>query len=213
MKKLLTVAIACGAMLLAACGGKSATSDPDAVNATAQGAAEKVVALLQEQLANADADQIKAIGTQVAEQVAEFIAQGDTEAAQTYAGIISSFIDNNAEQLQAIGASSTLTEALAAVAALPQGTADAAQASAESAADIAASQAEAAKEAAAETVQNAEQAVRDAAAAQVDAAKAAAAEQAAAAQAAADAQVDAARQGASQSIDNAAAAAKKKLGL
>ncbi len=212
MKKFFAIAIAAVAVAFASCGSKT-NSDPDAIASDPKAAAEQVVTLLQEQIKNADAEQIKAIGQTVSEKVAEFIAKGDNEAAQTYAGIISKFIDNNAEKLKEIGASATLSEALSAVVALPTNSAEAAQAAADAAAGLAADQAEAAKDAAATAVSDAKQAVEDATKAQVDAAKAAAEAQAAAAKAAADAKVQEGRDAANKAIDDAAAAAKKQLGL
>lgn len=201
MKKIFAIAIAAVAVAFASCGSKT-NADPDALASDPTSAAEQVVALLQEQIKNADAEQIKAIGQTVSEKVAEFIAQGDNEAAQTYAGIISKFIDNNAEKLKEIGASATLSEALSAVVALPSNSAEAAQAAADAAAGLAADQADAAQAAAAAAVSDAKQAVEDAAKAQVDAAKAAA-----------DAKVQEGRDAANKAIDDAAAAAKKQLGL
>ena len=210
MKKFFAIAIAAVAMSFASCGGKTgANANPDSLAAEPAAAAEQIVSLLQEQIKNADVEQIKAIGTTVSETVAAFIAKGDNEAAQTYADIISNFIDNNADKLKEIGAATTLTEALAAVAALPVNTVNAAQSAADASVGLAEDQADAA----AASVENAKQAVENAAKAQVDAAKAAAAAQAAAAKAAADAKVQEGKDAANKAIDDAAAAAKKQLGL
>ena len=70
MKKILFFAMALVAMSFAACGGKTAANadaDSLAVEGTAEEQAQTVVALLQDQLQNADPEQINAIGGMIAE--------------------------------------------------------------------------------------------------------------------------------------------------
>ncbi len=211
MKKILTLIVAAAAISLASCGGKTAsTANPDSLSTETVAVedvpvaeqAQAIVAMLQEQLKNADAEQIKAIGKQVAEKVAEFLAKGDEEAAQTYTNVINNFISENAEQLKAIGASTTISEALSTVEGVPSSIVESATSAANGLLESAQEQAEAAQ-----------QAVEAA----PEAAKAAAEEAAAAAQqkveeAAAEAQQKA-QEKASKAIDDAASAAKSKLGL
>ncbi|MBQ8938469.1 MAG: hypothetical protein IJ142_00625, partial [Bacteroidaceae bacterium] len=171
--------------------------------------AGQVVALLQEQIKNADPEQIKAIGAQVAEKVAEFLAKGDEAAAKTYTETINKFIAENAEKLKAIGASTTISEALSNVENLPSSLLEAATSAANGVAATATEQAEAAQQAvdaAKAAVEAAPEAVKEAAKEAVDAAKAKGEEAAAAAQ-------QKAQEQANKAIDDAAAAAKKKLGL
>ena len=212
MKKILTLIVAAATISFASCGSKttSATSEIDSIaaeaaveqSAPAAEQAQAVIALLQEQIQNADQDQIKAISDQIAQKVAEFIAQGDEAAAQTYIETISNFINTNAEKLKAIGASTTITETISAVEGVPAGIIESVTNAANGVAATATEQAAAA------------QAAVEAA---PEAAKAAAEQAAAAAQqktqeAAAAAQQQA-KDKANEAIDNAAAAAKQKLGL
>lgn len=211
MRKLFTFAIAVAAISLASCGGKTtATSDPDSlaceavaeVEETPSEAAEGIVAQLQEQLKNADAEQIKAIGATVAETVAGFIAKGNQEAAQTYTTIINNFISENAEKLKEIGAATSISDALATVVDLPAGISEAAKSAAEGLGTDADAKVEAAKaqvEAAKAAVEAAPEAVKEAVKAKAEEAAEAAKQQASDA--------------ANKAIDDAAAAAKKKLGL
>jgi len=196
--------IATAAISLASCGGKSngSTAELDSLatetvaeeDATPAEQAQAVITLLQEQIKNADPEQIKAIGQQVADKVAEFIAKGDAEAAKTYSETINRFISDNAETLKSIGASTTIAEALSKVEDLPAGILEAATGAATGVQTSADAQVDAAK-AAIEAAQDA------AAAAQKQAEDAAAAAQ------------QKAQDKANQAIDDAAAAAKKKLGL
>ena len=211
MRKMFTFAIAVAAISMASCGGKTtATSDPDSLafeavaeaEETPSEAAQGIVVLLQEQLKNADAEQIKAIGATVAEKVAEFIAKGDEKAAQTYTTVINNFISENAEKLKEIGAASTISDALATVVNLPAGISEAAKKAAEGAGTEVDAQVEAAKqqvEAAKAAVEAAPEAVKDAVKAKAEEAAEAAKQQA--------------NEAANKAIDDAAAAAKKKLGL
>lgn len=206
-----TFAIAVAAISMASCGGKTtATSDPDTLavenvaeaEETPSEAAQGIVVLLQEQLKNADAEQIKAIGATVAEKVAEFIAKGDEKAAQTYTTVINNFISENAEKLKEIGAASTISDALATVVNLPAGISEAAKKAAEGTGTEVDAQVEAAKqqvEAAKAAVEAAPEAVKDAVKAKAEEAAEAAKQQA--------------NEAANKAIDDAAAAAKKKLGL
>ena len=212
MKKILTLIVAAATISFASCGSKttSATAEIDSIaaeaaveqSAPAAEQAQAVIALLQEQIQNADQDQIKAISDQIAQKVAEFIAQGDEAAAQTYIETISNFINTNAEKLKAIGASTTLTETISAVEGVPAGIIESVTNAANGVAATATEQAAAA------------QAAVDAA---PEAAKAAAEQAAAAAQQKAQEAAAAAQQQAkdkaNEAIDNAAAAAKQKLGL
>ena len=204
MRKFFTFMIATAAISLASCGGKSngSTAELDSLatetvaeeDATPAEQAQAVITLLQEQIKNADPEQIKAIGQQVADKVAEFIAKGDAEAAKTYSETINRFISDNAETLKSIGASTTIAEALSKVEDLPAGILEAATGAATGVQASADAQVDAAK-AAIEAAQDA------AAAAQKQAEDAAAAAQ------------QKAQDKANQAIDDAAAAAKKKLGL
>lgn len=212
MKKILTLIVAAATISFASCGSKttSATAEIDSIaaeaaveqSAPAAEQAQAVIALLQEQIQNADQDQIKAISDQIAQKVAEFIAQGDEAAAQTYIETISNFINTNAEKLKAIGASTTITETISAVEGVPAGIIESVTNAANGVAATATEQAAAA------------QAAVDAA---PEAAKAAAEQAAAAAQQKAQEAAAAAQQQAkdkaNEAIDNAAAAAKQKLGL
>ena len=220
MKKIMTLVIAAAAICLASCGGKtnSNTAELDSLG-TAEAVAEEeaapveqagqVVALLQEQIKNADPEQIKAIGTQVAEKVAEFLAKGDEAAAKAYTETINNFISENAEKLKAIGASTTISEALSNVENLPSSLLEAATSAANGVAATATEQADAAQQAvdaAKAAVEATPEAVKEAAKEAAEAAKAKGEEAAAAAQ-------QKAQEQANKAIDDAAAAAKKKLGL
>ena len=126
MKKIMFMALAAVAMSFAACGGKTgaaADSDSLAVEATEAAApaeqANQVVALLQEQIQNADPEQVKAISQQVAEQVSAFIAAGDEAAAEAYTKVINTFICENVEKLQQSGAATAIAEAIATVQNVP----------------------------------------------------------------------------------------------
>ncbi len=219
MKKIMTLVIAAAAISLASCGGKTNSNTAELDSLTTETVAEEevapaeqagqVVALLQEQIKNADPEQIKAIGAQVAEKVAEFLAKGDEAAAKTYTETINKFIAENAEKLKAIGASTTISEALSNVENLPSSLLEAATSAANGVAATATEQAEAAQQAvdaAKAAVEAAPEAVKEAAKEAVDAAKAKGEEAAAAAQ-------QKAQEQANKAIDDAAAAAKKKLGL
>ncbi|MBR1791558.1 MAG: hypothetical protein IJ754_07385 [Bacteroidaceae bacterium] len=219
MKKIMTLVIAAAAISLASCGGKTNSNTAELDSLTTETVAEEevapaeqagqVVALLQEQIKNADPEQIKAIGAQVAEKVAEFLAKGDEAAAKTYTETINKFIAENAEKLKAIGASTTISEALSNVENLPSSLLEAATSAANGVAVTATEQAEAAQQAvdaAKAAVEAAPEAVKEAAKEAVDAAKAKGEEAAAAAQ-------QKAQEQANKAIDDAAAAAKKKLGL
>ncbi len=212
MKKILTLIVAAATISFASCGSKttSATSEIDSIaaeaaveqSAPAAEQAQAVIALLQEQIQNADQDQIKAISDQIAQKVAEFIAQGDEAAAQTYIETISNFINTNAEKLKAIGASTTITETISAVEGVPAGIIESVTNAANGVAATATEQAAAA--------QAAVEAAPEAAKAAAEQADAAAQQKAQEAAAAAQQQ---AKDKANEAIDNAAAAAKQKLGL
>ena len=212
MKKILTLIVAAATISFASCGSKttSATSEIDSIaaeaaveqSAPAAEQAQAVIALLQEQIQNADQDQIKAISDQIAQKVAEFIAQGDEAAAQTYIETISNFINTNAEKLKAIGASTTITETISAVEGVPAGIIESVTTAANGVAATATEQAAAA--------QAAVEAAPEAAKAAAEQAAAAAQQKAQEAAAAAQQQ---AKDKANEAIDNAAAAAKQKLGL
>lgn len=219
MKKIMTLVIAAAAISLASCGGKTNSNTAELDSLTTEAVAEEeaapveqasqVVALLQEQIKNADPEQIKAIGQQIAEKVAEFIAKGDEAAAKVYTETISNFISENAEKLKAIGASATISEALSNVENLPSSLLESVTSAANGVAASATEQAaaaqqavDAAKAAVEATPEAAKEALKEAA----DAAKAKGEEAAAAAQ-------QKAQEKANQAIDDAAAAAKKKLGL
>ena len=212
MKKILTLIVAAATISFASCGSKttSATSEIDSIaaeaaveqSAPAAEQAQAVIALLQEQIQNADQDQIKAISDQIAQKVAEFIAQGDEAAAQTYIETISNFINTNAEKLKAIGASTTTTETISAVEGVPAGIIESVTNAANGVAATATEQAAAA--------QAAVEAAPEAAKAAAEQAAAAAQQKAQEAAAAAQQQ---AKDKANEAIDNAAAAAKQKLGL
>lgn len=212
MKKILTLIVAAATISFASCGSKttSATSEIDSIaaeaaveqSAPAAEQAQAVIALLQEQIQNADQDQIKAISDQIAQKVAEFIAQGDEAAAQTYIETISNFIKTNAEKLKAIGASTTITETISAVEGVPAGIIESVTNAANGVAATATEQAAAA--------QAAVEAAPEAAKAAAEQAAAAAQQKAQEAAAAAQQQ---AKDKANEAIDNAAAAAKQKLGL
>ena len=219
MKKIMTLVIAAAAISLASCGGKTNSNTAELDSLTTETVAEEevapaeqagqVVALLQEQIKNADPEQIKAIGAQVAEKVAEFLAKGDEAAAKTYTETINKFIAENAEKLKAIGASTTISEALSNVENLPSSLLEAATSAANGVAATATEQGEAAQQAvdaAKAAVEAAPEAVKEAAKEAVDAAKAKGEEAAVAAQ-------QKAQEQANKAIDDAAAAAKKKLGL
>lgn len=219
MKKILTLIVAAATISFASCGSKttSATSEIDSIaaeaaveqSAPAAEQAQAVIALLQEQIQNADQDQIKAISDQIAQKVAEFIAQGDEAAAQTYIETISNFINTNAEKLKAIGASTTITETISAVEGVPAGIIESVTNAANGVAATATEQA-AAAQAAVDAAQTAVEAAPEAAKAAAEQAAAAAQQKAQEAAAAAQQQ---AKDKANEAIDNAAAAAKQKLGL
>lgn len=208
MKKIMTLVIAVAAICLASCGSKTNANTAELDSLATEAVAEEdgtpveqaqaVVALLQEQIQKADPEAIKAIGKQIAEKVADFIAKGDEAAAKLYTETISNFINENAEKLKEIGASTAIPEALSTVENLPSSLLESVTNAANGVAAAAGEQAAAAQEAV------------DAAKAAVEAAPEAAKQ--AAEEAAAAAQKKAQEQ-ANQAIDDAAAAAKKKLGL
>ena len=205
MKKILVYAMALVAMSFAACGGKTvASTDADslAVEGTAEEQAQTVVALLQDQLQNADPEQINAISGMIAEKVTEFIAAGDTAAAAAYTAVITEFITENAEKLKNSDIVTTVTNAISSVQGIPANICEAAQTAATTVEADADAQA-AALQQSTEAVKAAVEAAPEAA---KDAAKAKAEEAAAAAQ-------QKAQESANKAIDDAAAAAKKKLGL
>ena len=196
-----------------------------------QGAANEVVALLGEQLKNANPEQIKSIANTVAEKVAQFLAAGDTESAEKYTALISNFVAENADKLKEIGASESVAQALAKVEGIPSdivetatqavtGVKSAALTSALNAIAKGESVVDAVKAAATEVAAEGSQAAADA---QVSAEAVKAAVEAApeavkeAAKAKANEAAESAKQqatdAANKAIDDAAAAAKKKLGL
>ncbi len=221
MKKIFMFVMATIAMSFAACGGKTAsTSEPDSlaqecvseeVAPTEQ--ANAVVALLQEQLQNADPEQVKAISAQIAEKISEFIAAGDTAAAQTYTAVINNFIVENAAQLQNTDIVSTVTEAISNVENIPSSFLQNVQSAATGVANDANAQAAALQQSA----ENVKAAVEAAPEAAKEAAKAKATEVVNAAQQKAQESAAAAEQkaksSANKAIDDAAASAKKSLGL
>ena len=242
MKKIFAFAMAAVAMSFASCGSKTAsnTAELDSLacdstecceKACPQSAANQVVALLQEQIQKADLEQIKSIGTTIAETVSKFLSNGDTEGVETYTAVISNFIAENADKLKEIGASATITEALSKVEGIPSdivetatqavsGVKSAALTSAINAIAKGESVMDAVKAAAGEAVAEGAQAATDAAAA-ADAAKAAVEAAPEAVKEAAKAKAEEVKENAKQqatdaankAIDDAAAAAKKKLGL
>lgn len=193
------------AMSFAACGGKttaSADADSLAVEGTAEEQAQTVVALLQDQLQNADPEQINAISSTIAEKVSEYIAAGDTAAAAAYTAVITQFITENAEKLKNSDIVSTVTNAISSVQGIPANICEAAQTAATTVATDADTQAAALQqsaEAAKEAIEAAPEAVKEAAKAKAEEAAAAAQQKA--------------QESANKAIDDAAAAAKKKLGL
>ena len=194
MKKILVYAMALVAMSFAACGGKTAASadaDSLAVEGTAEEQAQTVVALLQDQLQNADPEQINAISSTIAEKVSEYIAAGDTAAAAAYTAVITQFITENAEKLKNSDIVATVTNAISSVQGIPANICEAAQ--------TAANTVEADADAQAAALQQSAEAVKEAAKAKAEEAAAAAQQKA--------------QESANKAIDDAAAAAKKKLGL
>lgn len=205
MKKILFFAMALVAMSFAACGGKTAANadaDSLAVEGTAEEQAQTVVALLQDQLQNADPEQINAIGGMIAEKVSEFIAAGDTVAAAAYTAVITEFITDNAEKLKNGEIASTVANAIGSVQGVPQNIFETVQ--------TAASSVEADADAQAAALQESADAVKAAVEAAPEAAKEAAK---AKVEEAANAAQQKAQESANKAIDDAAAAAKKKLGL
>lgn len=205
MKKILVYAMALVAMSFAACGGKTAASadaDSLAVEGTAEEQAQTVVALLQDQLQNADPEQINAISSTIAEKVSEYIAAGDTAAAAAYTAVITEFLTENAEKLKNSDIVATVTNAISSVQGIPANICEAAQTAATTVATDADAQAAALQqsaEAVKEAVEAAPEAVKEAAKAKAEEAAAAAPQKA--------------QESANKAIDDAAAAAKKKLGL
>lgn len=210
MKKILTFVMAAIAMSFVACGSKTgSTAEPDslAFESIAEeeapvDQAKAIVALLQEQIQNADPEQLKAIGAQITEKIAEFIAAGDTEAAKSFTEVIDNFLTENAEKAKESGIATTVTEAISNVEGIPSSLVEAAQSAATGVATETNAQAAAVQE----SVNAAKEAIEAAPEAAKQAAKAKAEEAAAAAQ-------QKAQESANQAIDEAAAAAKKKLGL
>lgn len=191
MKKFFTLALALVAMSFAACGvktGNTAELDSlalqmptDEMGAVEQ--ADAVVTLLEEQLQHVDPEQVNAISTQIAEQVAGFIAAGDEEAAARYTTTISEFITQHAVKLQEAGVPAAIAAALASMKGIP--------------ADImeAASKAAAKADTAAVSAQQAADATKQVLDAVPEAVK------------------EAVKEHTGKIIDEAAAAAKKELGL
>lgn len=229
MKKIFALAIAAVTISMASCGGKTAsTADPDSLSvetaveaATPAEAANQVINLLRDQIKKANPEQIKVIGQSVAQKVAEYVAAGDNEAVQTYTAVINNFIAENAERLQTIGASSTISEALASVSGLPSNIAEAATQAAEGVKTEALTSAINAL-ASGENVLEAVKAVAgDAATTAISSALNSQEAKDAAAEVSPEAVKEAVKEAAKQqatdatnkAIDDAAAAAKKKLGL
>ena len=214
--------MAVAAVSLASCGGRTlSTAEPDSlcceqdtcIEKCAKGQANEVVALLGEQIKKADPEQIKSIANTIAEKVAQFLAKGDTESAETYTALISNFIADNATKLQEIGASETIQSALSQVEGLPDdiiATATEAVTGVKSAALTSALSAIAKGESVMDAVKAAAEEVVAKGTEVADDAKAAA-------EAAPDAVKEAAKKQANdavnKAIDDAAAAAKKELGL
>ena len=191
MKKFFTLALAFVVMSFAACGVKTGnTAELDSltfevpteeVDAVEQ--ADAVVTLLEEQLQHVDPEQVNAISTQIAEQLAAFIAAGDEEAAARYTSIISEFISQNAAKLQEAGVPTALAAALASVKGIPTDITEAVM-KAVARADTAAVSAQQAADATKQVIDAVPEAVKEAV-----------------------------KEQAGQIIDEAAAAAKKELGL
>jgi len=229
MKKIFAFAMAAIAMSFASCGSKTASNtaeldsvacDTAACAECPKGAAQQVVALLQEQIENANPEQIKSIGATIAEKVSQFLAKGDNEAVQTYTAVISNFIAENADKLKEIGASSSITEALSKVEGIPtdiietatqavSGVKSAALTSAMEAIAKGESVTDAIKAAAGEVISDG----ADAAAAAQEAVEAAPEAAKEAAKAKVEEVKDQAADAAGKAVDDAAAAAKKSLGL
>lgn len=127
MKKLMMLTLAAVAMSFAACGVQtrntaeldSLSFDSPSQEELAVDQANAIVALLQDQLQNADSAEVKAISDQIASQVAGFVAAGDEEAANRYTAIISQFIESNAVKLQQAGVPDAFAQAVASVKDIP----------------------------------------------------------------------------------------------
>ena len=127
MNKIFTAALVVACMTLAACGSRTVnTAELDSLSfevpeeMTPVEQANVVVELLQQQLQQTDPEQVQAISTQIAEQVAAFIAAGDEEAATRYTTVISDFISKNAAKLQEAGVPTAIAAALASVKGVPE---------------------------------------------------------------------------------------------
>ena len=222
MKKIFTLIIAAAAISMASCGGKTATdnSNPDSLSAETAveaaapiQAAQQIVTLLAEQLQKADVEQIKAIGATIAAKVSEFLSNGDAKAAEAYTAVINNFVADNSAKLKELGAATTISDALAAVAGLPADITEATTQAAEGVKTEALTSVLNAQSAVMEKVnevQEAAAAAKAAVEAAPEAVKEAAEQQA---QQAVDAAQQKAAEEANKAIDDAAAAAKKKLGL
>ena len=243
MKKLSFITLAAVVMSFTACGGKtSANADPDSlfyddtvaveeVTHTAAEAANDIVAQLNEQLLEADAEKVNGIAQTISDKVTELLKLDDIEGVETYAAIVSNFVAENAEKLKEAGAAQTITQALTSVQGIPadvvqnatqaiEGVKTAALTSAVSAIAKGESVTEAVREAATQAIANSTEDAAQAAAA-AEAAKQAVEATPEAVKEAVKAKVEESKENAKQqatdaankAIDDAAAAAKKKLGL
>lgn len=210
MKKLFSLVAMAAVISLASCGGRSAADKVeedslkiDTVAVLDEPTVPAVVSTLTEVVKSGDATKVTDLVGQAAQELQKLVADGKAAAAAVYASKVQEFIETNKEKLQNLNVNTTtITDLVNMVKALPTEAAETADAAA------------AAVKADAET---AKQALKDAANQKAEEVKAAADQQVEDAKAKANEKVEEATnkaaEKAGEAIDNAAASVKKKLGL
>ena len=210
MKKLFSLVFLAAVISLASCGGRSAAEKTeedslkiDTVAVLDEPTMPAVVSTLTEVVKSGDASKVQELVGQAVLEIQKLVADGKAAAADVYASKVQEFIETNKEKLQSLDVNTTtITDLVNMVKALPTKAAETADAAA------------AAVKADAETTK---QAIKDAANKKAEEVKAAADQQVEDAKVKANEKVEEATnkaaEKAAEAIDNAAAAAKKKLGL
>lgn len=203
MRKMILAMMAVAAIGFTSCNNKTAKTDvaidstsfvEEASSAELAGIdAENLTKELGEKMAANNPEAVQTVIQQAKDKIAEYVAQGDAEAAKIYQTKINAFLTENAEKIKAVVGENNeaVTSLITAIAAVPAETAEAAEGAVDAVKEGADAAVKAAKEDAQKKVDEA-----------VDAQKKKI-----------DETVDAQKKKAAETIDNAAADAKKKLGL
>lgn len=213
MKKIILAVMAVAAIGFTSCNNKTAKGDP-AIDSTslvetasdaelASIDADNLTKELSEKIEANNAEAVQASIQKAKDKIADYLAQGDAEAARIYQETVNKFLTENVENIKTVVGENNeaVTSLIAAIAAVPGQTVDAVEGTVDAVKEGADAAVKAAKEDAQKKVDEAVDAQKKKAAEAVDAQKKKAAE-------AVDAQKKA-----GEAIDNAAADAKKKLGL